>query len=360
MSKTVKYFKTLTSLALRQKRKSGITWGLPIHLQVETTNDCNLICGSCHRDILYPRTTKMTYDNFKKIFNEIRPLKINVSGLGEPFLNKEIFSMIRYAKSLEIPVNCASNFTVVEDKIESILDSGIDQIKISIDASNRDTFLRIRAKDMYETLVDNITKLNNLKKERGIDKPELRFNYALQRDNIDELLDVIDLANSLNIKAVYIQYLVYIDREERKSRLVGDLTPEIIKNVLLKAEKLTKKYGIRTNIDMWMRDFDLFWNNMRCQKYYVPNNKPCYFPWFTAWIDVDGTVRPCPIIPWQKGIAHMGNVFEQPFAEIWNNKKYRDFRIAHANRERPTEPCRTCIPLSLSTIFNIGTKLLPG
>lgn len=350
----------LTNIALRPIRKTGKVIGLPAHLQVEITNKCNLRCLSCHRDLLYPKTTNMSFKKFKKMFDDVRPARINVSGLGEPFLNPDVFKIIQYAKKSHCSVNCATNFTLVGNKIENLLDSGIDQIKISIDAANRETFLRIRKKDMYNILIENIRKLNSIKEERGIDKPGVRFNFALQKINIDELLDTIELAKSLNVNSMYVQYLVYIDREGRKAKLVSDLSPQKIKDILLKADKLTKNYGIMTNIDMWMRDFDLFWNNMQPSEYFVQNNKACYFPWFSSWIDADGTVRPCPIIPWKRNVAHMGNVFNESFSKIWNNEKYQNFRRSLARGERPTEVCKTCIPQSLSTIFQIGTKLIPG
>jgi len=301
----------------------------------------------------------MSFENFKKVFDAVKPLKINVSGLGEPFLNPDVFKIIKYAKKHGTAVNCATNFTLVGDKIEDLVNSGIDQLKISIDAAKPETFHSIRKLDLYEILVENIRMLNKIKQERGLKKPAVRFNYALQKDNIDELLDTIELAKSLNIKAVYIQYLVYIDREDRKAKLVGDITKEQLGDVLSKADSLFKQYDIVSNIDMWMRDFDFFWNNMRYIGDFEPNRRPCYFPWFSSWVDADGTVRPCPIIPWCRGVALMGNAFDENFVQIWNNETYREFRKTHVEGERPNEVCKSCIPPSLSTIFQIGTKLLP-
>ncbi len=334
--------------------------GLPLHLQVETTNACNLRCASCHRDILHPVSTTMKYEKFKKIFDGIHPEKINVSGIGEPFLNKDIFKIIRYAKENGAAVNCATNFTLVGGRIDKILESGIDQLKISIDAADRETFLSIREGDLYEDLIDNIKTLNRLKAERGLNKPILRFNYALQQENIGQLIDTIKLAHELKIPAIYVQYLEYIDREDRKQRLVGNITYSKLKNTLIEADKVAKVLGITTNINIWMKDFDVFFNKMCPENEFEPNKKKCYFPWFTSWIDADGTVRPCPIIPWQNDVAKMGNVFEEPFMDIWNNQRYQDLRKDLARGKRPTQPCKTCIPQSLYNIFHIGTKLLPG
>ena len=342
---------------LRQGKK---VFAPPLHLQVETTNACNLKCATCHRDLLYPEPTMMNFENFKKLYDAVNPEKINVSGLGEPFLNPEIFEMIKYAKDKGAAVNCASNFTLVGDKIDNIFSCGIDQIKISVDATDKKTYHRIRKGDFYETLINNIKKINQLKAKQRHNTPILRFNYALQQDNIDQLLYAIQLAHDLNISSLYIQYLEYIDREDRKKRLVGNITYDELKNTLLQADRLATKLKITTNINIWMRDFDLFFNKMGPEEHFKNNYKKCYFPWFSAWVDANGTVRPCPIIPWQRDVAHMGNAFDEPFSKIWNNKKYQELRGALARRERPTNPCKTCIPQGLLNIFHIGTRMLPG
>ena len=107
-------------------------------------------------------------------------------------------------------------------------------------------------------------------------------------------------------------------------------------------------------------DFDIFYNKMRPEEEFIPNNKKCYFPWFSSWVDADGTVRPCPIMPWQREEAHMGNALKENFCDIWNNGKYQSLRAALVRGERPFEPCKSCIPQSLFNIFQIRTKLLPG
>jgi len=332
----------------------------PIHIQVETSNACNLRCATCHRDVLYPKPSLMKFENFKKVYDEVRPENINVSGLGEPFLNPDIFKIINYAKEHGSAVNCASNFTKVTGKIEQVLESGIDQIKISIDAADKETFYKIRAEDLYTTLTGNVEEIIKLKSEKGLEKPALRFNFALQQDNIEQLVDIIKLANNLKVPAVYVQYLEYIDREDRKERLVKNITYQKLKNTLMETDKVAKELGITTNIGIWMKNFDIFFNKMGPKENFKPNNKKCYFPWFSAWVDAGGNVRPCPVIPWQRDVAIMGNAFEEPFRDIWNNKKYREFRAALARGERPTTPCKTCIPEGLLNILHIKNKLLPG
>ena len=132
----------------------------PVHVQVEVTNACNLKCESCHRDLLYPHPTHMDLGTFKNAIDEIQPKRVNVSGIGEPWINRDIFNMIEHAKSSGTKVNCATNFTLAERKIEDIVKSGIDQLKISIDGATRETYHQIRKKDLFDTIVANIKEIN--------------------------------------------------------------------------------------------------------------------------------------------------------------------------------------------------------
>jgi radical SAM protein with 4Fe4S-binding SPASM domain len=128
---------------------------------------------------------------------------------------------------------------------------------------------------------------------------------------------------------------------------------------LKEAERRANKHGIITNLGIWWRDFDIFWNKMQPITEFQPNDKPCYFPWFSTWLGADGWIRPCPIMPWTLDEGRMGNLSEQSFSEIWNGPKYRELRAALARGERPTRSCKTCVPQSLHNILFLRSKLLP-
>ena len=63
----------------------------------------------------------------------------------------------------------------------------------------------------------------------------------------------------------------------------------------------------------------------------------CYMPWRTALVMPNGGV----IVRNRCYHVVFGNIFEQPFMDIWNNQAYRDFRVAL--REAGTFPaCARC------------------
>ena len=343
-------------------------FALPFHIQVESTNACNLKSVSCTHDVLYPKSTSMSLDQFKRVMKQIRPQRVNISGIGEPFLNKEIFDMIKTAKSYGATVNCTTNFTrIKEGMLEKMIESGLDQIKVSIDASNKESFMLVRPDfnpkskrqlGYYDDILENIRQLNRLKEEKKVSWPIVRLNFALQATNYRETSEVVKMAYDLKAAAVYIQYLEYINREERRDFLVNGIDKGNLYQELKRAEGVAKKFGIQTNLMTWWKNFDLYVNKMEPLEKFKPNQKPCYFPWVSSWVDADGEVRICPIVVWDKEAARMGNVFEKPFKEIWNSEYYQYIRRELRKGNRPTKPCETCIPPDLGDMLNIHSNLL--
>jgi radical SAM protein with 4Fe4S-binding SPASM domain len=340
-------------------RRPEVVNDLPIHLQMESTDACNLNCTTCSRDILIKKSRLLDEKVWKKVIDETRPSNINVSGIGEPFLHPDIFEIVKYAKSKGSIINCATNFTRIHGRYREIVDSGISQLKVSIDSINRETFKSIRGEDCFDEIIDNIRNIVKMRNSLKRDTPAIRFNFAVQHLNYKQAPELIDLAADIGVEGIYFQYLEYVDMEGRKGMLTGDMTKESLLEVLKETEKRAAEKGILTNLDIWWRDFDIFWNKMQPIAEFQPNSKQCYFPWFSTWVSADGWIRPCPIMPWTLDEGRMGNLAQQSFSEIWNGPKYRELRAALARGERPTRSCKTCVPQSLHNILFLRAKLLP-
>ncbi len=353
--RALRYMRTLREMIRRGEEVKQY----PLHIQMESTDACNLHCTSCSRDMLVDRAKLLTRDQWKGVIDEVRPTNLNVSGIGEPFLHPDLLEIVRYARSQGAAVNCATNLTRVKEQHREIVESGFGQLKISIDAARPETYERIRGEDFHGLILENVREINRWKKELGCSTPSLRFNFALQRLNYEEAADLVDLAADHGVDGIYYQYLSYVDMEDRKLWLTADMTEQGLRTQLKEAERRAKKRGIVTNLDIWWRDWEWLTNNMRPMDRWEPNNKRCYFPWMSTWLGADGWVRPCPIMPWTLDEGRMGHVDEQSFAEIWNGPRYRALRAALARGERPTRSCKLCYPQDLYNIFQLKSKLLP-
>ena len=68
-------------------------------------------------------------------------------GWGEPFMNSDFFSMIRYAKSKGLKIITSTNGHFFEDdkNIDQLIDSGLDVLIFALDGLDEKTYEQYRA-----------------------------------------------------------------------------------------------------------------------------------------------------------------------------------------------------------------------
>ena len=106
------YFSYLISILFRPR----LVRHYPIHLNIEPTTACNLSCHTCAHKHFIKKPSFLKLEMLKSIIDECRPRKVSLNGLGETFLNKEIFEMIEYIKSKNIGLVTSTNGTLLRER----------------------------------------------------------------------------------------------------------------------------------------------------------------------------------------------------------------------------------------------------
>jgi radical SAM protein with 4Fe4S-binding SPASM domain len=344
-------------MAMNVLLKPSYAIGLPKHIQVEITTFCNMNCLSCGRRYIVEKPQHMHFEDLKKIYDEIMPKNINLSGLGEPLLNPDIFKMIRYCKEGGSIVNFPTNLNVSSGHIERLVESGPQQIKVSIDSASAGAYQTVRHANTFNKVCKNISYINTLKYRQRLQYPEIRFNFALQKANVAELPELLSLAADLNVKVVYIQDLNYFSVENEKERLCK-IDRGYLKEILDNSERIAAEKDIQTNIANWKRHFESLYNKMLPKEEFEPNSVTCMFPWVSSFVNVSGDVKLCPVFVWEKDSESMGNCLEEPFARIWNSEKYRNARRSFKKKQRCFAICKRCVPPNLFDMRLIWEKML--
>lgn len=336
--------------------KKEVTSSTPIHIQLEPTSICNLSCRSCsYRDkVTNPRN--LSFEDFKNIYDAILPKKLTLSGVGETFLNPEIYRMIRYAKDNGSNVNTSSNGTVIAKVAEQIVHSGLDLLKISIDSDNRETYKKVRDADLFDKVVEGVKEVVRIKKEKGVETPYLRFQFVIQKANYNEIPGVIELAHKLGIDAINFQILEISGLEDRREELIGDMSYDKLREKLKEGERLGNKLGILTNLKQILRKLPDLWQKYSSR---VGHPRQCKLPWFSTYVDIDGNLRPCCSFGLTFTEANMGNVLKDGIEGSWNSERYRKFRASIRDGSVPYEICKTCIPQTIVDMTEMS-KISPG
>src|SRR5882672_12591786 len=188
----------------------------PVCLYLETTNRCNLLCTTCPRtyEELEP-PADMSWDLFTSVVDQLPDLERAVlHGVGEPMLVKNLPAMVRYLKDRGVYVLFNTNGTVLTEKSgRAMINAGLDELRVSLDASNAASYRAIRGKDYFDRILRNVKAFRALQEREGHDKPRVSAWLTGLKDTIAELPAFVRVAASIGVTDVYLQRLVFFDRD---------------------------------------------------------------------------------------------------------------------------------------------------
>lgn len=172
----------------------------PAVVRVETTNNCNARCRICpHLEMTRP-VTVMDEDLYRSIIDECAANKchtVHLHNFGEPLLDKALPERISYAKHKGIgKVKIFSNGSLLSGETATrLLQSGLDEIKISLDGRDKEEFESIRVGLNYDKVVSNIHKFIQMRASKGLKSPRVVASCCTTSDRSrseDNLKDVVD------------------------------------------------------------------------------------------------------------------------------------------------------------------------
>lgn len=270
----------------------------PKRINIELTTTCNAICYTCPHEAIKNgklRKNHMDFALFKKIIDEISRSKHkeNIKEIfpflyGEPFLYPSFIESLRYIRK-NLPhckIIIYSNGSVINNAEEIIKEKLIDSINFSLDASNEETYKKVRGLD-YNAVSMNIHNFIKINK---------KYNNPI-------ITSVSFVINDKNIK-------------ECKAFI-----------------KYWKKF---TYVHFGCDDG-------RINKPFLKRNlnKPCRVIFEDLTILSNGKVALC-CMDWKNSI-NLGELNNQTIDEIWNSNLYEKIRDNHLKKQRNLIPlCKNC------------------
>src|SRR5580693_3584812 len=186
----------------------------PVCLYLETTNRCNLLCTTCPRtyeDLEPP--ADMSWELFTTIVDQIPDLaRAVLHGVGEPMLVRHLPRMVRYLKDRGTYVLFNTNGTVLNEKNgRALIDADLDELRVSFDAANAESYRVIRGKNYFNRILKNVRAFRDLQEHEGKLKPRVSAWLTGLRETIEELPDFVRVAAETGVREVYLQRLVFFN-----------------------------------------------------------------------------------------------------------------------------------------------------
>jgi MoaA/NifB/PqqE/SkfB family radical SAM enzyme len=203
-----RYFETVS------KERSRIAGTPPVCVYLEVTNRCNLLCETCPRtfEALEP-PGDMSWELFTSIVDQLPGLaRAVLHGVGEPMMVKNLPRMIRYLKDRGVYVLFNTNGTLLAPKKrQELIDTGLDELRVSLDAADAERFFKVRGKRMFDRIVRNVGEFATLQREIGAATPRVSLWLTGLKETVDQLPDFVRLAARIGVHEVYLQRLVFDD-----------------------------------------------------------------------------------------------------------------------------------------------------
>lgn len=305
----------------------------------ELTKECNLRCIHCRAEAESSCFEgELSLEDILRVLDEIaahyNPILV-LTG-GEPLYRKDIYQIASHARERGLRTALATNGTLIDETSSRMIrDSGIQRVSISIDGSNaasHDGFRGIPGS--FDRALKGISHLRSA----GV---EFQINTTISRRNVDQIDEILKLAEATGAKALHLFMLVPVGCgvEIAESEMISKETYESVLNwfydrsketgLELKATCAPHYYRIiRQRAGREGRKLSLETDGMAAV------TRGCLAGTGVCFISHRGDVQPCGYLP-----VIAGNVLERPFHEIWENSDiFRSLR----NLNNLTGKCGVC------------------
>lgn len=294
----------------------------PAIVRVDASTICQLRCTSCPTTAgaidAFVGSGFLKLSDFRHLIENNDFIKrVELTNWGEIFLNPELPQIIRYAyeRGVELVALNGVNFNTVKPEVlETLVKYRFRAISVSIDGATQETYEKYRVRGNLETVLSNIRKLNEYKKQYRSSRPELQWQYVVFGHNEHEIEQARALATELGMR--FQPKLNWEDMYDLPYSAVQD--KDMVRDVLGAADR---------------EEFHQKHNKHFC-------SVVCGEMWTSPQVSFDGEVLGCPVNHW----SSFGNAFKENLVDILNGERM-NYARAMLTGEAPGRediPCTTC------------------
>lgn len=318
---------------LASSRRSVEPDYLPTRLDFENVSRCNFRCTMCQVSA-WPKGRRgpdMSFDDFKAIIDQQYGLvEIKLQGMGEPTLQgDDFFRMIAYARAQSIWVRTVTNASLLHlhDNARKLIDSGVNEVQISVDGADAETFETIRRGAVFERVVENCARINAYCHDKGVVRTKMWT--VVQAGNRHQLPDLVRLAAKMG----FVTMVFSLDLTDWGDPVWRERNAAVTVEDSFTVEEGRALIALGESLGVQVR----FW--LVSDKYATDRPEHlCPWPFERGYVSSDLRMVPCCIIA-NPDAAELGDA--RDVTATWTGDTWRRFRQDHLDGRIPAV-CRCC------------------
>lgn len=339
------HFFSLNYKSIARKIKNRLLYGAsltngPKNVCIGVCNECDYRCFFCfeHSPLqletqkglfeLSQKTNnylkaKIGLNIFKELIDDLTDLgnrSVCLAGIGEPFLHPDFLQMCRYAKSKGQSLYITSNGSFInEEEAKALVDLGIEELYISIGASNPKTYHSLTGfnSETFEKILNVLKTIKDYKSKKGKIIPKVFITNVICSLNYLEAVEMVKIGLEAGADVVGFHRMYFCGRRKRliKPFLLNDEQTEELKGIFMEAILLAKKYNLETNIASFL--------NLTA---HLGLRQPIHYQRQSQRITNDCVILADGAVYALDYPKILGNINTTSFINIWYSERYRQLR----------------------------------
>ncbi len=275
----------------------------PYTLIAELTYRCPLRCPYCSNPLSFAgHDNEIGTDTWLRVFEEAEALgvvQLNLTG-GEPLLREDLEQLIERAQQLDLYTNLiTSGIPLTFERLSQFSALGLNGVQVSIQSSRPTESNRIAGMPSFQRKVEVMEWVTFL-------ELPLTLNVVLHRENIDEIPELIALAEQVSADRLELANAQYLGWALKNRDALLPTREQIETARAIAADARTRLRGIMEVVFV-------------TPDYHSIHPKPCMDGWGQRYIVVnpEGLALPCHLAHTLPGL-HFENVTKRHLADIWH------------------------------------------
>ena len=302
------------------------TYGIPLAVLAELTHRCPLQCPYCSNPLeMEVASAELTTAEWCRVMDELAEigvLQIHFSG-GEPAVRKDLVQLVRHATQVGLYSNLITSAVMLtKARLQELADAGLCHVQISVQGSESLVADRVGG---FKN--GHAKKLQVAAWTREVGLP-LTINAVMHRQNLHQLLEIIDMAVALDADRLEVANVQYYGWALKNREALIPTFAQVETTNQIVAEAQDRLAGV-LDIDYVVPD------------YYAQRPKQCMGGWGRQFFNISpsGKVLPCHAAESITGMEFDSVRGNKSIRWIWDNSEA-------FNKYRGTgwmpEPCQSC------------------